>query len=197
MHLNNYLQRRFGATMRGHVRWDIASAGPPNEITWHCAVYINDELYGVGVDHFRGASRDAAARHALETLEREGLTISRSGAAKTFPYRSSHTKERPPGSTLTHPDQSICATNAIPTLFEARPRVMLNNELQLLYGTSAPSHVMWKFVSTGTTHAPSWHATVYIDDMAYGTGEASTKNGARDAAALQAWQGLRREGMRW
>ncbi|KAJ8588966.1 hypothetical protein M405DRAFT_230359 [Rhizopogon salebrosus TDB-379] len=72
MRLNNYLQYRFGATMRGHVRWDFVSAGPPNAITWNCTVYINDEVYGVGEGHSKGASRDAAARHVLETLERRG-----------------------------------------------------------------------------------------------------------------------------
>jgi hypothetical protein len=39
MLLNNYLQRRFGATMREYIRWDIASTGPQNAITCHCTVY--------------------------------------------------------------------------------------------------------------------------------------------------------------
>jgi hypothetical protein len=157
------------------------------------------------------ASRDAAARHALERLEREGLTIPQSRTVQTFPYGRSDTRKQPPDSTLTHPDRGTHATNMIQTLFGAHPRTALNNVLQSMLDTGMSDRIRWELFSTGTTLAPSWQATMYckhrfctpaedqqvtensVDDMAYGRGEASTKGGARDAAALDALDNLRRE----
>ncbi|KAJ8588967.1 kinase-like protein, partial [Rhizopogon salebrosus TDB-379] len=63
--------------------------------------------------------------------------------------------------TLTHPDQSTRATNTIPTLFGARPRMKLNNALQARFGATASNHVRWEVLSTGTAPTHSWKATVY------------------------------------
>ncbi|KAJ8581063.1 hypothetical protein M405DRAFT_833135 [Rhizopogon salebrosus TDB-379] len=138
-------------------------------------------------------SRDAAARHALERLERECLTIPRSHTVQTFPYGRSDTRTQPSDSTLTHPDRGTRATNKIHTLFEAHPRTALNNLLQIMYGISMSDHVRWEVSSTGVAISPIWHATVYINDMNYGRASAASKGAAMDIAALNAWNILRRE----
>ncbi|KAJ8597546.1 hypothetical protein M405DRAFT_803550 [Rhizopogon salebrosus TDB-379] len=78
---------------------------------------------------------------------------------------------------------------------EAHPRTHLNNVLQMMYGTEVSKHLRWEVISTGSPNSPVWHATVYIDDMNYGTASAGTKNAAMDQAALTAYHSLKREGM--
>ncbi|KAJ8597543.1 hypothetical protein M405DRAFT_803548 [Rhizopogon salebrosus TDB-379] len=73
------------------------------------------------------------------------------------------------------------------------PRMSLNNELQAMYGNPQGEHVRWEIWSTGSPNSPMWHASIYIDDMCYGSGSAATKGAAQDQAALEAYNKLRRE----
>ncbi|KAJ8594401.1 kinase-like protein [Rhizopogon salebrosus TDB-379] len=92
-----------------------------------------------------------------------------------------------------YPNRSTAATNMTPA--PALSRTVLNNYLQAVYGASVSKHVRWELFSTGTPHAPVWHATVYIDNMNYGTASAATKSEVMNTAALNAVNNLRREGM--
>ncbi|KIK47629.1 hypothetical protein CY34DRAFT_799142 [Suillus luteus UH-Slu-Lm8-n1] len=73
------------------------------------------------------------------------------------------------------------------------PRTTLNNELQGIYGPSAPDHVRWEVYSQGPPNALTWHATIYIDDMNHGYAQSRTRGGAQDEAARQAYNNLKRE----
>ncbi|KAG1813191.1 uncharacterized protein BJ212DRAFT_1367093 [Suillus subaureus] len=73
------------------------------------------------------------------------------------------------------------------------PRTKLNNELQKIYGPSAPEHVRWEIHSQGPPNALTWYATVYIDDMNYGHASYRTVGGAQDNAAAMAYKHLKRE----
>ncbi|OJA14805.1 hypothetical protein AZE42_04182 [Rhizopogon vesiculosus] len=73
-------------------------------------------------------------------------------------------------------------------------RMLLNNFLQIRCGSSAGARVRWEIWATGAPHAPTWYASVYVDDMKYGEGISSTKGGAIDIAARQAVESLNREG---
>lgn len=72
-------------------------------------------------------------------------------------------------------------------------RVVLNNMLQRLYGSSAPGHIRWETSFQGPPHNPTWHATAYIDDVNYGHGTANTKGEAYDKAAIQVLENLDRK----
>jgi hypothetical protein len=41
------------------------------------------------------------------------------------------------------------------------PRTRLNNELQKIYGPSAPNHIRWEVHSQGPPNSLTWYATVY------------------------------------
>lgn len=73
------------------------------------------------------------------------------------------------------------------------PRTKLNNELQKIYGPSAPAHIRWETHSQGRPNDLTWHATVYIDDMNYGYASSSTVGNAQDRAAEAAYNYLRLE----
>ncbi|OAX32049.1 hypothetical protein K503DRAFT_805563 [Rhizopogon vinicolor AM-OR11-026] len=75
----------------------------------------------------------------------------------------------------------------------SHPRTLLNNELQSLYGQDLGSHVGWEIRSSGPPSSPVWYATIYIDDINHGYAEAPTKGAAKDEAARQAYNNLRRE----
>ncbi|KAG2076788.1 hypothetical protein BDR04DRAFT_1148512 [Suillus decipiens] len=70
------------------------------------------------------------------------------------------------------------------------PRTKLNNELQKIYGPSAPAHIRWETHSQGRANNLIWHATVYIDDMNYGYASSSTVGNAQDRAAEAAYNYL-------
>jgi len=78
---------------------------------------------------------------------------------------------------------------------EAHPRTNLNNVLQMMFGTEVSNHVRWEVTARGSPNSPTWEATVYIDDMNYGTAQSSTKGAAMDQAALKAYYDLKREGL--
>ncbi|ESK96212.1 hypothetical protein Moror_7202 [Moniliophthora roreri MCA 2997] len=69
----------------------------------------------------------------------------------------------------------------------AHPRTDLNNHLQRLGRTA-----QWTDSVSGPKQAPTWTSTVYIDGMAYGSGQANTKGAAQDLAAQQALDTLQR-----
>ncbi|KAG2138684.1 uncharacterized protein EDB93DRAFT_1253233 [Suillus bovinus] len=73
------------------------------------------------------------------------------------------------------------------------PRTDLNNELQRVYGPFVSHHVRWEVYSRGPANALTWYATVYINDMNYGTASSHNKSGAQDDAARQARDNWRRE----
>ncbi|KAG1886021.1 hypothetical protein F4604DRAFT_1917700 [Suillus subluteus] len=73
------------------------------------------------------------------------------------------------------------------------PRTKLNNELQKMYGPSAPDHLRWETYSQGPPNALTWYATVYIDDMNHGHASSNTVGGAQDSAAQTAYNYLKRE----
>ncbi|OAX37115.1 hypothetical protein K503DRAFT_857552 [Rhizopogon vinicolor AM-OR11-026] len=74
------------------------------------------------------------------------------------------------------------------------PRTALNNALQSMYGGAVGNHVRWETQQTGTPHSQIWHTKIYIDDMNYGHGSATTKGASQEEAARQAYDKLRREG---
>ncbi|KAG1904594.1 uncharacterized protein F5891DRAFT_1184017 [Suillus fuscotomentosus] len=74
------------------------------------------------------------------------------------------------------------------------PRMRLNNELQRIYGPSAPNHVRWEVYSEGPPNASTWYATIFVDDQNYSYASAPTRGAAQDAAAQQACERLRRDG---
>ncbi|KAG2149493.1 hypothetical protein BD769DRAFT_1406486 [Suillus cothurnatus] len=69
--LNNELQKLFGAYAHEHVKWEVESRGPPNNLTWYATVYIDDMNYGYGTSHTRGGAQDEAAKMACDNLRRE------------------------------------------------------------------------------------------------------------------------------
>jgi hypothetical protein len=77
------------------------------------------------------------------------------------------------------------------------PRTRLNNELQKIYGPSAPNHIRWEVHSQGPPNSLTWYATVYIDDMNYGYASHRTAGGAQDSAAETAYNYLTRERSSW
>ncbi|KAG1904593.1 uncharacterized protein F5891DRAFT_1184016 [Suillus fuscotomentosus] len=76
---------------------------------------------------------------------------------------------------------------------DSHPRTRLNNILQGIYGPSAQDHVRWEVNSQGPPNALVWYASVYIDDMNYGTASTRTRGGALDGAAEQACEHLSHE----
>ncbi|KAG1723037.1 uncharacterized protein EDB91DRAFT_1173807 [Suillus paluster] len=74
-----------------------------------------------------------------------------------------------------------------------QPRTDLNNILQAIYGPAASDHVRWEVSSKGPHNSPTWSATVYIDDMEHGHAQAGTIDAAKDSAARQACNHLKRE----
>jgi len=62
-----------------------------------------------------------------------------------------------------------------------------------IYGNAWREHVRWEVWSTGSPNSPIWHASIYIDDMCYGSASAATKGVAQDQVALEAYNKLRRE----
>ncbi|KAG0696882.1 kinase-like domain-containing protein [Suillus ampliporus] len=73
------------------------------------------------------------------------------------------------------------------------PRVALNNLLQGSYGPGVPDHVRWELFAQGPPHALTWTATIYIDDMNYGYGQAAMKGAAQERAATMALELLQRK----
>ncbi|KAG2050653.1 hypothetical protein BDR06DRAFT_1011141 [Suillus hirtellus] len=72
--LNNELQRIYGPSAQGHIRWEVYSQGPPNALTWHATIFIGDQNYSYASAITRGAAQDAAAQQACERLRRDGST---------------------------------------------------------------------------------------------------------------------------
>ncbi|KAG1836614.1 hypothetical protein F4604DRAFT_675312 [Suillus subluteus] len=64
-------------------------------------------------------------------------------------------------------------------------RMALNNQLLIIFGSSASERVRWEVYSQGPLHAPTWHATLYINDINYGHGTTHTKGRAQEMAAMQ------------
>ncbi|KAG1757059.1 hypothetical protein EDB19DRAFT_7853 [Suillus lakei] len=73
------------------------------------------------------------------------------------------------------------------------PRTMMNNELQLRYGSTGAEHLRWEVYSQGPPNNLTWSATIYIDDQNYGRASAPTRGAAQDTAAQQAYNHLRQE----
>ncbi|KAG2756324.1 hypothetical protein P692DRAFT_20948959 [Suillus brevipes Sb2] len=69
--LNNKLQGIYGPSAMDHVRWEVYSQGPPNALTWHATIYIDDMNYGYASWHTKNGAQDEAARKALYNLQRE------------------------------------------------------------------------------------------------------------------------------
>ncbi|KAG1757057.1 hypothetical protein EDB19DRAFT_1900612 [Suillus lakei] len=69
--LNNLLQSIYGTAVHDHVRWEVYSQGPPNALTWHATIYIDDMNYGYASAPTRGAAQDMAAKQAYNHLRRE------------------------------------------------------------------------------------------------------------------------------
>ncbi|KAG2346940.1 hypothetical protein BDR05DRAFT_759542 [Suillus weaverae] len=70
--LNNELQSIYGPTAANHVRWEVCSQGPPNNLTWHATLYIDDMNYGYASSRSRGWAQDQTALYAYNYLRREG-----------------------------------------------------------------------------------------------------------------------------
>ncbi|KAK7016771.1 Interferon-induced, double-stranded RNA-activated protein kinase [Paramarasmius palmivorus] len=69
LQLNNYCQR-----IRVRPEYATSAFGPPHDPTWSSIVYINGKEYGRGAGKTRVAAGDAAAKQALDTLERSQKT---------------------------------------------------------------------------------------------------------------------------
>ncbi|KAG1836588.1 hypothetical protein DFJ58DRAFT_729157 [Suillus subalutaceus] len=69
--LNNELQKIYGPSAQDHVRWEVYSQGPPNNLIWDATVYIDDMNYGHAASPTRGGAQDEAAGQAYDFLRRE------------------------------------------------------------------------------------------------------------------------------
>ncbi|KAG1813193.1 uncharacterized protein BJ212DRAFT_1482663 [Suillus subaureus] len=69
--LNNELQRKYGPSAQDHLRWEVYSQGPPNALTWHATVYIDDMNHGYASSNTRGGAKDTAAETAYNHLKYE------------------------------------------------------------------------------------------------------------------------------
>ncbi|KAG1774015.1 hypothetical protein EV702DRAFT_1200742 [Suillus placidus] len=69
--LNNELQKKYGPSAQDHVTWEIYSQGPPNALTWHATIYIDDMNYGYASSRTAGGAQDFAAKTAYNHLKRE------------------------------------------------------------------------------------------------------------------------------
>ncbi|OAX32696.1 hypothetical protein K503DRAFT_805012 [Rhizopogon vinicolor AM-OR11-026] len=63
-----------------------------------------------------------------------------------------------------------------------------------MYGPNVSDHTRWEVKKSSSPNPPTWQASLYIDDMNYGTALANTKGAAQDEAARIAYNNLRREG---
>ncbi|KAF8579894.1 hypothetical protein K439DRAFT_348779 [Ramaria rubella] len=68
--------------------------------------------------------------------------------------------------------------------------MQLHNELQRQGRLRSLS---WEEGTAGPNHNISWTATVFIDEIEYGRGAATTRQGARDEAARRALRALQQE----
>ncbi|KAG1728674.1 hypothetical protein EDB19DRAFT_1940711 [Suillus lakei] len=71
MKLNDKLQSRYGSSVPEHVTWEVYSLGPPNNLTWHTSMYIDDMNYGNASAQTRAGAQDQAAHQAYNHLIRE------------------------------------------------------------------------------------------------------------------------------
>jgi hypothetical protein len=69
--LNNELQKKYGSSAPMHVAWRVYSQGPPDNLTWHATVYIDDMNYGYATARTSGGAQDRAANMASNYLRRE------------------------------------------------------------------------------------------------------------------------------
>ncbi|KAG2367685.1 hypothetical protein BDR07DRAFT_1392653 [Suillus spraguei] len=70
MRLNNELQKIYGPSASDHVRWEIYSQGPANDLTWHATLFIDDMNYGHASSRTKGGAQDEAADIACDNLKR-------------------------------------------------------------------------------------------------------------------------------
>ncbi|KAG2149494.1 hypothetical protein BD769DRAFT_338738 [Suillus cothurnatus] len=72
--LNNELQKKYGPSAQDHVQWEVYPQGPPNNLTWHATVYIDDMKHGEASSRTRGGAQDNAAEQAYKHLKNERLS---------------------------------------------------------------------------------------------------------------------------
>ncbi|KAG2158176.1 kinase-like domain-containing protein [Suillus bovinus] len=122
-----------------------------------------------------------------------------SGASPHCGSNNSDTVERPPDSPHCNPNPSIIFEPQVWGSYRQsgtsnlHARVTLHNWLQATYRSTTSGRVRWDNSSQGLPHALTWHAEIYIDDMNYGFGTASTKLEAQEVAAMQALGNIERE----
>ncbi|KAG2076787.1 hypothetical protein BDR04DRAFT_1089008 [Suillus decipiens] len=71
MRLNNELQKLYGSSASSHVKWEIYSQGPANDLTWYATIYIDDMKHGYALSRTKAGAQDEAANMACEYLRRE------------------------------------------------------------------------------------------------------------------------------
>ncbi|KAF9003898.1 hypothetical protein BDQ17DRAFT_464693 [Cyathus striatus] len=69
----------------------------------------------------------------------------------------------------------------------------LNNAFQRLFHTTPEPYIRYEYATSGLQSNTVWTAVVYIKDIKYGTGTASSKANAGHAAATQALDELKRQ----
>ncbi|KAG2030802.1 hypothetical protein BDR03DRAFT_973980 [Suillus americanus] len=69
--LNNALRSFYDHSAPDHIKWEVYSQGPPNDLTWHTTIYIDDLNYGYASAGTRSDAQDKAADIACTYLSRE------------------------------------------------------------------------------------------------------------------------------
>ncbi|KAH7915711.1 hypothetical protein BJ138DRAFT_1141129 [Hygrophoropsis aurantiaca] len=67
MHLNNYLQQRFGRTE--DLTWEVGQSGPLHQPQWVAIAHLRGVPWGRGQGHNRGSAMEMAAGQVLQALQ--------------------------------------------------------------------------------------------------------------------------------
>ncbi|OJA11332.1 hypothetical protein AZE42_10517 [Rhizopogon vesiculosus] len=75
MRLNNFFQKRYGASAHQRHQYEVTSGGPQNHLMWEGTYSIEGIKYGVGQGSNKGAAKEAAAEDTIRLLAREGVIV--------------------------------------------------------------------------------------------------------------------------
>ncbi|OJA12376.1 hypothetical protein AZE42_07547 [Rhizopogon vesiculosus] len=75
MRLNNFFQKRYGASSYKRHQYEDTSSGPQYCLMWEGTYSIEGIKYGVGKWSNRKDAKEAAAKETIRLLAREGLVV--------------------------------------------------------------------------------------------------------------------------